>query len=236
MSAASGRFMAAFGWEMRLQWRYYFWLVAVIVTLVWSTLLASLTPGARTLWIPVIVFGDISNIGLLFIAGSLILERQQGTLDAVAVMPIATGTWLLAKLLSLTLLSTTCGVVLTLLNLESINWLRVIPAIAVTAAFFTSAGFILVCPFRNILNYFLVMALATTVLSLPLLSYFDIAESAMLWLLPSYPLVLLLELAFGDGTRPQFLLALFISLAWIAVSHWLGIQCFHRFVAARAGV
>ncbi len=228
-------FPAILNWEFRLQWRYYFWVVAAVVTVVWHLLLASLSSAAKLTWLPVLLFADISNIGLLFIAGSLILERQQGTLNAIAVMPVGTGLWLAGKLISLTCLTSACGLVLTALNLDAVAWLRVVPAIVLTAAFFTSAGFILACPFQNILNYFLAMALATSILSLPLLSYFAIADSPLFWLVPSYPTVLLLEQAFGDATGVGYLATLLVCLAWISLSHYLGIRLFHRCVAARAG-
>lgn len=223
-------FLSILRWDIKLQIRYYFWITAAVVSCVWLLLLLALTEQARALWIPVLIFADISNIGLLFIAGILFLERRQGTIYAAAVMPVSGGVWLAAKLLSLVLLCTVCAVVIVFFNVESVNWLRMIPAIVLTAALFTSLGFILACPFENIMNFFLVMALALGVLNIPLLAYLGIIESPLLWVFPTQASLWLLAGSLQEMSAVSFYSALLLLLAWLALFHWLGVKAFNRFI------
>jgi fluoroquinolone transport system permease protein len=231
MSFSLGRFFALLIWDFRLQARYYFWTTGIVVTVVWLLLLLTLTEAARVLWIPVLIFADICNIGLLFIAGILYLERRQGTLFATAIMPIPRGVWLATKVVSLTLLCSVCAIALVYFNVAAVNWLLVIPAILLNGVLFTSFGFLLACPFHKILNYFLAMALAIAVLNLPLLAYLGIFEHELMWLLPSQPALWLLAESFQNDPSDAFLPVLLILLAWIAVIHWLAVRLLERSIA-----
>ena len=233
MRLAINKFLAVLSWDFRLQYRYYFWTVGLIVTGVWVLLLSALTEEASAQIIPALIFADIGQIGLIFIGGMLYLERRQGTIAVAAVMPVSTGAWLAAKLVSLSLLCTFCAVVVVVFNVGSVNWLRVVPAIALSAALFTSFGFLLACPFDKIMNYFMVMALALAVLSLPLLDYLEIVDSTLMWILPSQASMWVLAGSFQEMPAISFYGVLLLLFAWIALLHWLGIKIFRRTLSLR---
>ena len=88
MSAANLNILKCLVWEFRIQWRYYFWLTGFVITAVWLALFLALDESVQVRWMPVLILVDLSNIGILFIAGLLYLERRQGTLYAYAIMPI----------------------------------------------------------------------------------------------------------------------------------------------------
>ena len=69
MRLAINKFLAVLSWDFRLQYRYYFWTVGLIVTGVWVLLLSALTEEASAQIIPALIFADIGQIGLIFIAG-----------------------------------------------------------------------------------------------------------------------------------------------------------------------
>jgi fluoroquinolone transport system permease protein len=231
MTSTLGSFFALLIWDFRLQARYYFWTTGIVVTGVWLLLLLALTEAARVVWIPVLIFADICNIGLLFIAGILYLERRQGTLFATAIMPVSSGAWLATKIVSLTLLCSLCASVLVYFSVEAVNWLLVFPAILLNGALFTSFGFLLACLFQKILNYFLAMALAIAVLNLPLLAYLGIFEHELMWLLPSQPALWLLAESFQNEPSDAFLPVVLLLLAWIALIHWLDVRLLKQSIA-----
>lgn len=232
MKLVFGKFLSLLSWDFKLQLRYYFWTVGLVVTGVWLLLLSSLTEEASDQWIPVLIFADIGQIGLLFIAGILYLERRQGTIAVAAIMPISTGVWLAAKLVSLSLLCTFCAITIVLFNSGSVNWFRLIPASVLSAALFTSFGFLLACPFDKIMNYFLVMALAMAVMNIPVLGYLGIVDSTLMWILPSQASIWVLAGSFQEMPASSFYSALLILLAWIALLHWLGIRSFRLAISS----
>lgn len=236
MSATLANFLSILMWDFRLQFRYYFWVTGIVVSLVWLMLLFAIVEERSLFWIPVVIFADIGNIGLLFIAGILYLERRQGTIYVAAIMPVSSGTWLSAKLLSLAALCTACSLIIIYFKAQQVDWFRVIPAVALSGALFTSIGFLLAVPFDRIMNYFLGMALALAVLNVPVLGYLEIFDHPLLWLLPSQPAMKLLEASFRDSTSVSFYSTAILLLGWILLLHWLGIRSFRNLVSQREQV
>ena len=218
------RFLSILFWDFRIQFRYYFWTAAIVLSCVWLLLLSALCEEASAFWIPVLIFADISNIGVLFIAGILYLERRQGTLAAAAVMPLATGVWLATKLLSLTALCTLCGLALVFFNIETVNWWRVIPAIILCSALFTGIGFLIACPIENIMNYFFAMVFALGLLNIPIFGYVGIFEHWIMWIIPSYPAMLVLAESFQESSAAAYAIALTVLLGWLILVFYLGIR------------
>ena len=220
-------------WDFRIQYRHYFWTIALVVSAMWSGVLFALPEDIISTWLPIVIFGDLSTIGVLFIAGILYLERRQGTIYATAVMPTSAGTWLTTKLLSLSLLCLACASIIVLFTSNSANWLRLIPVVTLTAALFTSVGFLLAIQFDKLLNYFFAMALVFIPLNLPALDYLGIFSNDAMWLIPSEAVIWALAGSFQDMATATFIGCLMLLLAWIAVTHWLGIRAFRRFIATR---
>jgi len=220
-------------WDFRLQYRHYFWTIALVVSVMWSSVLFALPEDIISTWLPIVIFGDLSTIGVLFIAGILYLERRQGTIYATAVMPASAATWLTTKLLSLSLLCLACASIIVLFTSNSVNWLRLIPAVVLTAALFTSVGFLLAIRFDKLMNYFFAMALVFIPLNLPALDYLGIFSNDVMWLIPSEAAIWALAGSFQDMATSTFIGCLILLLAWLAVTHWLGIRAFRRFIATR---
>ena len=222
MISAVDRFFSLLVWDFRIQFRYYFWTAAIVLSCVWLLLLSALDEETSAFWIPVLIFADISNIGVLFIAGILYLERRQGTLSAAAVMPVSTGVWLATKLTSLTVLCTLCGIALVFFNVEAVNWWRVIPAIFLCSGLFTGLGFLVACPIENIMNYFFAMVFALALLNVPIFGYMGIFEHWIMWIIPSQPAMLVLGASFQDSSDASYLVALAVLLGWIILVYYLG--------------
>lgn len=228
------RLLTQLAWEFRLQKRYYFFATALVISAVWLVLLFSLSDAVKSRWMPVLIFADLSNIGLLFIAGCLFLERRQGTLYALAITPVSRGHWLTLKLISLGCLTSACALVIVGLSGISVQWWLLVPAVMVTAVLFTLCGFLVALPFDDILNYFLLMALSMIVLSLPLFEYFDVYSHWMFWLLPTQPLMQLLTNAFQPAAATATTISVLLAIAWIAVLFVIAQRQFGRFVAMRS--
>ena len=227
------RYPGILKWDIRLQFRYYFWLVAAVLTAMWSGVLLALSEEVVNTWVPVLIFADIGNIGLLFIAGILFLERRQGTIYATAVMPISPGTWLTAKLISLSLLCLACAIAIVAISSNSVNWLRLIPSAALCAALFTSVGFLAAVSFNKILNYFLGVGIILIPFNLPVLDYLGIFQNNALWIIPSQPVMWALAGSFQEMPTTTYLGCIAATAAWLALSHWLGIRAFQKYIATR---
>lgn len=226
-------FLARLLWEFKFQYRYYFWITGAVVTLMWLLLLSALSESVRATWLPVLIFADIGNIGLLFIAGILYLELRQGTVYVASIMPVPPASWLRMKLLSLSVLCGACALAMVYFYSESVNWLRIIPAALLSGALFTSLGFLLVAPFEKILNYFFGMAVGLTLLNIPMLDYLGIYSHELMWLLPTQPAMKLLAGSFHEMSNSAYALSMLVLAGWILLTHVLGVKAFQRIVCTR---
>jgi fluoroquinolone transport system permease protein len=227
------RLLSIVVWDLRLQFRHHFWFIGLLLTLLWLVILFNLSDAATTTWIPVIIFADIGSMGLLFIAGILYLERRQGTLYVAAIMPASLATWLVMKLLGLTLLTTACAMLIVSFSTDSVNWVRTIVAAALSGALFTSIGFVLAAPFDRILNYFLAMSLVLTLLNLPILAHLNIVSTGFMWLIPSYGALRLLAESSGSTSTFSFAATSLIVFSWVVLFHWVGTVSYRRLVSSR---
>lgn len=226
-------FYSILAWDLKLQLRYYFWIAGLVITLVWLAILSILPPEVSVIWVPVLLFVDTCAIGIIFIGGMLYLEKRQGTIEAIAVMPVSTTTWLLSKVVSLSILCSACALSIIFFKADSVNWYRAVPAIVLSSTLYTSLGFILACPFKNLMNYFLAMALAITVLNIPVFGYLNVLDSVLLWLVPTQPVMHVLSGIFNEMTTASFSLAMLVLLCWTYLSFRLCIKAFYRFVSQR---
>ena len=131
-------------WDMVMQYRNGFWLVAIFVMLPWAGLLLALTDDQARFILPALIFLDISIGGALFMAGVYFFEKREGSLYALSVTPIPTWHWLIAKLISLSAIGIVMCVVLTLIGAGiAVPWGQAAVAFLCINVLFTFIGFIL---------------------------------------------------------------------------------------------
>ena len=85
------RWLAAMAWDFRLQWRYGFFLVGAIVAATAVGVLLPFPVAAETysFWLPVFVLGNLTVTTFYFVAGLVMFEKGEGTLEALVVTPIS---------------------------------------------------------------------------------------------------------------------------------------------------
>ncbi|MFV8753978.1 hypothetical protein ACNOYE_25825 [Nannocystaceae bacterium ST9] len=186
--------------DLRLQWRYGFWIAYALVALAYLILLGLFPAewGVRELLLELVVFSDPSVLGFFFVGGLMLLERGEHTLQGCFASPLAISEWLLAKAASLTLLATLASFAIALPLIGAA--LR--PGLLALAVIPTSVCFVLIgvaigtrCSTVN--RYLFGGALVTFPLMVPMLAVFGIADSPIFDLLPSGAALDLLAAALG---------------------------------------
>jgi fluoroquinolone transport system permease protein len=216
------RFAVALRNDLRLQWRYGFWVAyaLVVVTYLLALALFPASWGVRELLVELVVFSDPSVLGFFFVGGLMLLERGEHTLQGCFASPLALDEWLAAKALSLTLLA--------LVASFAIAWpvvgsaLR--PGLLVLAVVPTSTCFVLIgvaigtrCTTVN--RYLFLGALVTFPLMVPMFAVFGLFDSAIFDLLPSGAALDLLDAALGGRALASLAILgrTVVLLAWTAV-------------------
>ena len=89
-------------WDVVMQMRYGFWIVAVLVVAPRIAGLLFVNDALARSLLPAAIFLDVSLTGVLFMAGVFFFEKREGTIFAMSVTPIHTFHWLASKVISLT--------------------------------------------------------------------------------------------------------------------------------------
>ncbi len=189
-------------------------------------------------WIlPVIVLSNVQINAFYFLAGLVLLEKAEGTLQAQVVTPLEPAEYLGSKVATLTVLSVVENVALVL---ATVGPPAVDPAlvagIVLASVLFCFAGFLAVARYDSINEFLMPSFVYTVVLTLPLLPYFGLLESRLFDLHPLQAPLALLRRSFDPPGGPGPLaLAVATCVAWTALAGFFSLRAFHRFVVTEAG-
>jgi fluoroquinolone transport system permease protein len=95
----------ALRWDVIVQARNGFYWASAFLIIVISALLLSVPESARAnsaLWVPAILVINLQITTFFFVAGLMLLERDEGTLKALAVSPLSPSGYLVMRTISLT--------------------------------------------------------------------------------------------------------------------------------------
>ena len=222
--------------DLRLQMRNGFYYAVAFVLVCWFALLTRLPAIDWGYVLPAVVFGNLVMVNFYFVAGLVLLEKDEGTLEAQVVTPLANWEYLASKTVTLAALSVVEQVV--------IVWSAygggfaggaLIAGIVLASTLYTLTGFLLVARYRSINEFLFPSALFTVVLSLPMLHYFGLWDTWLLYLHPFTAPLVLLAGAFRPIPSWQWVYGVFYAAAWAGLLLLAGRRTFDRFIVAREG-
>lgn len=220
------RATAALRNDVRLQWRQGFWAAAGFVAALAMIGLAYVPRDVRVVLLPPVILSNLAVGTFYFVAALVLLERADGSLDALAVSPLRPREYLLAKVGSLALLGIAEHLAIVLIG----HGTRFAPGalltgIVIGATTYVLIGLIAVLPYEA-MNTFLLPSMAwVTFLSLPYLHYFELVPQpwrALLWLHPLQPSLTWLRISLRGGGAADALGATACGAVWILL---LALRC-----------
>lgn len=81
------RFIAAMSNDIRFQYRYGFYLLYLVVSIVYAGVLLAAPQSWRPLAAAVILFSDPAALGMFFMGGIVLFEKSERTLDFLSSPP-----------------------------------------------------------------------------------------------------------------------------------------------------
>ena len=222
--------------DVRLQARNGFYYAVAFVLACWFVLLTRLPAIEWGYVLPAVVFGNLVMVNFYFVAGLVLLERDEGTLEAQVVTPLADWQYLGSKMATLTALSLVEQVV--------IVWSAhgggfaggpLVAGIVLAAVLYTLTGFVLVARYRSINEFMFPSVLFTAILSLPMLHYFGLWDSWLLYLHPFTAPLVLLAGAFRPMPAWQLVYGVLYGALWAGLLLLAARRAFDRYIVAREG-
>lgn len=230
------RFLTAFAFDIRFQWRHGFYIAYALVCACYWTLLNFIPDKYLEKSVILLTFSDPSALGLILAGGILLLERDQGVHDPLFVTPIRTRDYLLAKVASLSVLSLIAAWVIhtTSSGFPDSPFLFSI-GVVLTSTLMTLISIGVVVRYQTINGFIMMSQIYAFPLILPLLGFFDLWNTRLSLLLPTEGTLLLLQSAFTTLSTEKILYALFILLIWNYVIYIWANHSYKKYVLGKIG-
>jgi len=221
-------------WDVRLQYRYGFYAVYAVLTVLFVGTLRSIPAGsARDTALQLLVFSDPSFLGFYFVAALVLFEKGQGVVGALVTSPLSTRAYLWSKALSLTLLALVATTVVTVLGYGTdLRWVPLLAGVAFTSVLFVFVGFVAVARFDSVNAYFMTAMAYMTVLGAPVLGLVGLVETPLFYLLPAQPSLVLFEAALAPVPTLELAYAVGYLVVAIGVAAVAARRSFEHHVVA----
>ena len=234
---AASRFLSTVRYDIQLQFRNGFYYASGFVALLMVIMLKQLHGVNWAQWWPPIILENLVINAFYFLAGLVLLEKGEGTLEAQIITPLRPWEYLLSKVVSLGLLSTLeTLLIVVVISGFGFNWVWLILGVLFLIALYSLYGFFVVARYHSISEFILPSVLWTMGFSLPLLYYFDVWRNWVMFLHPLQAPLVLMQAAFEPLPAWQIIYGLVYSLVWIAITYIITHRAFYRFVVTKEGV
>lgn len=215
-------FVAALRWDVVLQARNGFYWASAFVVLVVGGLLLAVPEAARAngaIWVPAILAVNLQITTFFFMAGLMLLERDEGTLTALAVSPLTPAGYLATRTVTLTALAAVETIVLVLIAFDAgRSWLLVLSGTAALGVIYTGIGAVVATRYASINALLLPASLVVTLLLAPLLGHLGLAPRRLFLLHPIEPALTLIQAGYAPATSGELGFGAAGSLVWSAVA------------------
>jgi fluoroquinolone transport system permease protein len=194
--------------DVRVQFKYGFYLLYLFFALFYIGLLAALPQAWRQTAAVLMVFSDPAALGLFFMGALVLFEKSERVLDSLAVAPIKVRDYVLSKLLSLALISTLVALMIGAFGDILTSPLYFLAGVLLGSCLFSALGLMVAVRIAT-LNEFIIFTVPIQIAAnIPAVAY--IAGWQPVWLL-LHPGVCMIEL-FNAG--PYAPVALLVLTAW----------------------
>ncbi len=230
------RLLTTIWFDIQLQFRNGFYYASGFVAVVMIIMLKQLdTVNWAQLWPPVLLENLVVN-AFYFLAGMVLLEKGEGTLEAQVVTPLRPREYLFSKIISLGLLSLieSLAIILVVTG-PQFNWLWLVSGVLLLIAMYGLYGFFVVARYDSITDFILPSAVWVIWFSLPLLYYFNIWRSWIMFLHPLQAPLVLMQAAFEKVPGWYLPYGIFYALFWVFVAYYGSQRTFLRFVVTKEG-
>lgn len=237
-TSTSTRLFSTIKLDVLVQWRQRLYIIGVgLAVLIGLGFRQMADAEALKTLLPVMFLLAVGGTTFIYIAGLIVFERAEHTLDAMFVSPLRLAEYLASKLISLTLLVLVEGTTLVLLagGVEGayapvINWLMILGGTALMGAMLTLFGVILVVRFDTITDFLIPALLVAAPLQIPALYFAGLSDSPLWLVIPTSAPTMLIWGAWNGLEAWQLLYGIGYSLLVIAVAYVWASRAFTRHV------
>ncbi len=207
------RLVAAALHDIKFQYKHGFYFIYTFMVVFYIILMGILPDAWKGGATVAVLFMDPAALGFFFIGGILLLERGERVLDQLFVSPLRVWEFVLAKAISLGIISVLAGVVIAFISLGTqIDIIILILSLLFGSAFYTFAGLAAGIRAKTVNQFMIITVPAGLLLSAPPILLVFGVKSGLLELMPGSLILRLLQHCTGTissgstHTAPAFML------------------------------
>lgn len=215
-------------WDAIVQARNGFYWATAFVVVVIGALLLNVPEAARAdhaAWVPALLAINLQITTFFFVAGLILLERDEGTLTALAVSPVSPGLYVAARTITLTTLAAveTIAIVWLVFGVDG-SWGLIVSGTVALGVTYTGFGAAIGTRYESVNAMLLPASVFVAALLLPLLPHFGLAPRALFLLHPTEPALTLIRAGYGLGTARDVGFGFLGSIFWSTAAYWWGLR------------
>lgn len=200
--------------DMLFQFRSGFHTIYSVLSLIYIIALNEMPDRWIRVGVPFVIFSDPAMVGLFFVGGLVMLEKEQGIIDLISVTPTRITEYLLGKVLSLSLISLAAGFTIAVFTYQSFSWVVLLLAIVAASIMYSLLGFVVAMHCRTVNQYFGKMIPLMIGVAIPLISLVGFPYSWLFYILPSVGSARLFVIAFFGGNLQEVVVCLMSTSFW----------------------
>lgn len=178
--------------DMKFQYKYGFYMVYAILSILYLCVLETLPKAFREDAVILMILTDPAAMGLFFMGAIVLLEKSQRVLNSIAVSPVKAMEYVLAKAISISIISCLVAIILSL-RVDGINMGNVIISTFFGAIFFSLLGMLVAIKVTS-LNQFLIATVPFEIICFsPMIIYMFWYRSSWMILHPGCALVSIIQ-------------------------------------------
>jgi fluoroquinolone transport system permease protein len=216
----------ALRWDVVVQARNGFYWASAFLVIIISVLLLYVPERARAdagVWVPALLAVNLQITTFFFVAGLMLLERDEGTLHALAVSPLSPSGYLAMRTFSLTGLAAAETIAIVWIGFgTSGSWPLVLGGTAALGVIYTGFGAAVATRYDSVNALLLPASAFVALLLLPLLPHFGLAPRLPFFVHPLEPPMTLIRAGYGVIDRIDVAFGVLGSFGWSAIAFMWG--------------
>lgn len=224
------RTLALIRGDIRFQFKYGFYLLYLLFSLLYVGLLFAFPASWRERAAALMIFTDPAAMGLFFMGAIVLFEKNERVLDSLAISPVKPWEYVVSKLVSIGLASTLVGLAVGLPAGLAAHPLRLVTSVFLSSCLFSSIGLIVACNSKTLNQFMLFTVPAELLIFIPAViwMFWEIG-----WWMRLHPGAAALELCLPQGGT---LAPAAVLMAWTAAFVLLAIHSVKRMLLRLGGI
>ena len=216
--------------DVKFQIKHGFYTVYIVLSIMYIIINSFISQEALKYVLPIMIYMDPAGLGLFFIGGMVLMEKEQGILSLLYITPLRVNEYIVSKVVTLGFISALAGSAVSLASYRMpCNYAMLFAGTFLVSIFYTLLGFLMVYRTKSVNEYIIKMIPITMVSVLPCLTFIpnDFMPSLVNTILLAFPSAGGLKLMFGayEGIT---LMDAAISLLGLLVFDVLLVRKVHR--------